>query len=108
MESGTVHHVAFRAADDAEQLARRESLVGAGVAVTEVRDRQYFRSIYFREPGGVLYEIATDGPGFTLDEPAAELGSSLKLPAHLERDATSPRGRLAADSLAARPTSIEG
>ena len=82
---GTVHHVAYRAADDSEQLARREALVGSGVAVTEVRDRQYFRSIYFREPGGVLYEIATDGPGFTVDEPASKLGTSLKLPAHLER-----------------------
>ncbi len=58
--------------------------MGSGVAVTEVRDRQYFRSIYFREPGGVLYEIATEGPGFTVDEPASELGTSLKLPAHLE------------------------
>ena len=55
-----------------------------GVGVTEVRDRTYFRSIYFREPGGVLYEIATDGPGFTVDESPAELGSTLKLPARYE------------------------
>ncbi len=82
--AGTVHHVAFRAADDAEQLARQAQLQRDGVGVTEVRDRTYFRSIYFREPGGVLYEIATDGPGFTLDESPAELGSTLKLPARYE------------------------
>jgi glyoxalase family protein len=82
--AGTVHHVAFRAPHDAEQIARQEALRAAGVQVTDVRDRTYFRSIYFREPGGVLYEIATDGPGFTLDESAAELGSALRLPARLE------------------------
>jgi len=81
---GTVHHVAFRARDDAEQKARRDEITGAGVAVTEVRDRTYFRSIYFREPGGVLFEIATEGPGFTLDETAAELGTTLQLPARYE------------------------
>jgi glyoxalase family protein len=82
--AGTVHHVAFRAADDAEQAARQEELRGRGVGVTDVRDRTYFRSIYFREPGGVLFEIATDGPGFTLDETPAELGTSLKLPERYE------------------------
>lgn len=81
---GTVHHVAFRAADDAEQLARQEELRRLGVGVTDVRDRQYFRSIYFREPGGVLFEIATDGPGFTVDERPAELGTAFKLPAQYE------------------------
>jgi glyoxalase family protein len=81
---GTVHHVAFRAASDAEQMARQQELQRQEVAVTEVRDRNYFRSIYFREPGGVLFEIATDGPGFTLDESPAELGTSLKLPPWLE------------------------
>lgn len=81
---GTVHHVAFRAADDAEQRARQEDLRRIGMGVTDVRDRQYFRSIYFREPGGVLFEIATEGPGFTLDETAAELGTSLKLPPQYE------------------------
>jgi hypothetical protein len=81
---GTVHHVAFRAADDAEQLAHRREIVELGMGVTEVRDRTYFRSIYFREPGGVLFEIATDGPGFTVDERPAELGTSLKLPARYE------------------------
>lgn len=82
--AGTVHHVAFRAADDAEQSARQEELRTSGVSVTDVRDRTYFRSVYFREPGGVLYEIATDGPGFTLDESPAELGTSLKLPERYE------------------------
>jgi glyoxalase family protein len=85
---GTVHHIAFRAADPAEQLARREALGVAGYQVTPVLDRTYFRSIYFREPGGVLFEVATDGPGFTVNESAAELGSSLQLPPQLgpERD----------------------
>lgn len=77
---GTVHHVALAVADAAAQLAFREELVRRGHTVTEVRDRQYFQSIYFREPGGVLYEIATAGPGFTIDEPVAELGTGLKLP----------------------------
>ncbi len=58
--------------------------MGAGVAVTEIRDRQYFKSIYFREPGGVLFEIATDAPGFDIDEPLLELGRALKLPPWLE------------------------
>ncbi len=81
---GTVHHVAFRAADDAEQHARQEEIRRLGVDVTDVRDRTYFRSIYFREPGGVLFEIATAGPGFTLDERPEELGTALKLPARYE------------------------
>ena len=81
---GIVHHIAFRAADPAEQLIRRQALEAAGYDVTPVLDRTYFRSVYFREPGGVLFEIATDGPGFTVDEGAAELGSSLKLPASYE------------------------
>jgi len=81
---GTVHHVAFRAADDAEQRARQEEIRQSGVGVTDVRDRNYFRSIYFREPGGVLFEIATDGPGFTVDEAAAELGTTLRLPPKFE------------------------
>jgi glyoxalase family protein len=77
---GTVHHVAMAVATDEEQLEMRGRLIAMGRAVTEVRDRQYFRSIYFREPGGVLYEIATLPPGFTIDEPLAELGTGLKLP----------------------------
>jgi glyoxalase family protein len=77
---GTVHHVAFAVADGDEQLRIRELLVRAGVQVTEVRDRQYFQSIYFREPGGVLFEIATAGPGFLIDEDSSSLGGALKLP----------------------------
>jgi glyoxalase family protein len=77
---GTVHHVAWRAPSDAAQEQWREVLVAAGRNVTPVIDRWYFRSIYYREPGGVLFEIATDGPGFTVDEKPEELGSSLSLP----------------------------
>ncbi len=78
--AGTVHHIAFRAADDDEQLRVREQLVARGLNVTPVIDRQYFHSIYFREPNGILFEIATDGPGFLIDEPADALGETLKLP----------------------------
>lgn len=84
--AGTVHHVAWRAPDQALQAEWREELVEAGVNVTSILDRQYFRSIYFREPGGVLLEIATDEPGFTADEPLLELGRALKLPPWLEPD----------------------
>lgn len=82
--AGTVHHVAFRAADDADQAAWRDRLSRAVLHPTDVRDRQYFRSIYYREPGGVLFELATDPPGFTVDESRAELGTSLRLPPWLE------------------------
>lgn len=78
--AGAVHHIAWRARDEAEQLAWRKTLVGAGMNVSPVLDRQYFHSIYFREPGGVLFEIATDGPGFATDEPVENLGEGLKLP----------------------------
>jgi glyoxalase family protein len=77
---GTVHHVAWRATDAGRQAEWREVLVQAGRNVTPVIDRYYFKSIYYREPGGVLFEIATDGPGFTVDEPVESLGSSLSLP----------------------------
>jgi len=77
---GTVHHIAFRAADDQRQLQKRAEIEEQGIPATPVIDRQYFHSVYFREPGGVLFEIATDPPGFTVDEPLAELGTSLKLP----------------------------
>lgn len=77
---GTVHHVAMAIPDAESQLRVRGKLVRLGFQVTEVRDRQYFQSIYFREPGGVLYEIATMQPGFTVDEPLADLGTGLKLP----------------------------
>jgi len=78
--AGTVHHIAFRAADDDEQRKLREQLVARGLNVTPVIDRQYFHSIYFREPNGILFEIATDGPGFLIDEPVNALGETLKLP----------------------------
>ena len=81
---GTVHHVAFRAPDLQTMEDWRQELLGRGVSVTEVMDRQYFKSIYFREPGGVLFEIATDEPGFDIDEPLLELGRKLKLPPWLE------------------------
>lgn len=82
--AGTVHHVAFRCATDVEQAAWRQRAADAGMNVTPIVDRQYFRSIYFREPSGVLFEIATDAPGFAIDEEPAELGTNLKLPAWLE------------------------
>jgi len=78
--TGTVHHFAWRALDDSHQLEWREMLVRAGREVTPVIERKYFRSIYSREPGGVLFEIATDQPGFTVDEPVGELGTGLRLP----------------------------
>jgi len=81
---GSVHHVAFRAADDAAQAAMAGKAVALGLHVTEQKNRNYFRSVYFREPGGVLFEIATDDPGFAVDEPAESLGSALKLPRFLE------------------------
>jgi glyoxalase family protein len=77
---GTVHHVAMAIATEDEQMQLREDLLEMNVRVTEVRDRCYFRSIYFREPGGVLFEVATIQPGFTVDEPLASLGRDLKLP----------------------------
>jgi glyoxalase family protein len=84
--AGSVHHIAFRASDDAAQEAMVKTLAANhGLRTTEQRDRNYFRSVYFREPGGVLFEIATDIPGFAVDEPAAELGRSLKLPGFLEK-----------------------
>jgi glyoxalase family protein len=87
MGGGSVHHVAFRAADDAAQAAMVRKLAQShGIHTTEQLDRCYFRSIYFREPGGVLFEIATDIPGFAVDEPVASLGQALKLPSFLERD----------------------
>jgi glyoxalase family protein len=77
---GTVHHIAMAVEGDEEQLAIREELLRLGVQVTPVIDRQYFRSIYFREPGGVLYEVATMGPGFLVDEEVGALGCGLMLP----------------------------
>src|SRR5690606_2740496 len=84
MGIGAVHHIAWRAPTPDEQHEWRRVLAEAGRDVTPVLDRNYFTSIYFREPGGVLFEIATDPPGFTVDESAAELGTRLQLPAWLE------------------------
>jgi glyoxalase family protein len=84
MGTGTIHHVAFRASDDAAQARLGEALTALGLRVTEQRDRNYFRSIYFREPGGVIFEIATDDPGFAVDEAVDTLGTALKLPAQFE------------------------
>lgn len=81
---GTVHHVAWRTATDAEQEQWRGTLIESKYDVTPIIDRQYFHSIYFREPGGVLFEIATDPPGFATDESLDCLGTSLKLPPWLE------------------------
>ena len=78
---GTVHHVAMAVDGPEAQRALRETLLARGIRVTEVLDRQYFQSIYFREPGGVLFEVATTAPGFTVDEPLDRLGRDLKLPA---------------------------
>ncbi len=77
---GIVHHVAFRTDSEETQLKIRENLVEAGMYVTPVKDRNYFQSIYYREPGGILFEIATDPPGFGIDEIVKELGMSLRLP----------------------------
>jgi glyoxalase family protein len=82
--AGTVHHIAFRVADDAQQLAAHEQLVSAGAQVSPVIDRAYFKSIYYREPAGVLFEIATDQPGFAIDESVETLGQKLSLPPRLE------------------------
>ena len=82
---GSVHHIAFRAADDATQSAMARKLVADHrLQPTHQKDRQYFRSVYFREPGGILFEIATDPPGFAIDEPVETLGHYLKLPPFLE------------------------
>jgi glyoxalase family protein len=81
---GTVHHVAWRTPTDEAQQVWRQRIIDQGVSVTPMRDRQYFHSIYFREPGGVLFEIATDPPGFTIDEAPDKLGMSLRLPPWLE------------------------
>jgi glyoxalase family protein len=81
---GTVHHVAWRVKDDDHQLALRAAAAQHRVGPTPVIDRFWFRSVYFREPGGVLFELATDGPGFAIDEPLATLGEALVLPPWLE------------------------
>jgi predicted esterase/catechol 2,3-dioxygenase-like lactoylglutathione lyase family enzyme len=82
--AGTVHHIAWAVADDAAELAMRQRVIDAGLQATPVIDRNYFHSVYFREPGGVLYELATNPPGFAIDEPLDKLGELLKLPAQYE------------------------
>ena len=82
--AGTYHHVAFRVANEEELMSMRNVIVQNNLSVTEKIDRNYFYSIYFREPGGVLFEIATDNPGFAVDEPMNELGTHLKLPEQYE------------------------
>ena len=82
--NGTVHHVAFRVKDDETLMYFREKVEAAGLNITPQIDRNYFHSLYFREPGGVLFEIATDNPGFMVDESVEELGLNLKLPAQYE------------------------
>ena len=83
--AGTIHHIAFRVPTDEAQRAMQERLLNANYQVSDVRDRDYFHSIYYRERGGILFEIATDLPGFAIDEPLASLGSALKLPKQFER-----------------------
>jgi glyoxalase family protein len=84
--NGSVHHVAFRVQNDEILMHFREKIEEYGLSITPQIDRQYFHSLYFREPGGVLFEIATENPGFTVDEPLEELGKNLKLPAQYESD----------------------
>jgi glyoxalase family protein len=93
MGPGSIHHVAFAVADEPTQLEWRERLIEHGLRVSPVKDRSYFHSIYFREPGGVLFEIATLGPGFLIDESLNDLGSRLCLPTWLEpvRESLEPR-----------------
>ena len=85
---GCVHHLAWRVDDEAHQLAVRARVENAGTGATPVIDRFWFQSVYFREPGGVLFELATDGPGFAVDEDAAHLGETLVLPPWLEASRT--------------------
>ena len=82
--AGTIHHIAFRTPDDATHVAAHREVGQHGLGVSPVIDRAYFKSIYYREPGGVLFEIATDQPGFAIDEPVESLGSRLGLPPRLE------------------------
>jgi glyoxalase family protein len=98
--AGSVHHIAFRVANDEQQSAWREKLVSLGYGVSPVMDRIYFHSIYFREPGGVLFEIATEPPGFTTDETIDQLGTSLRLPPWMEHARLQIEPRLPAIDLA--------
>ena len=100
--AGTVHHVAFRVADEAGQATLHDRLRSAGVNVSPTMDRTYFQSIYFREPGGVLLEVATDGPGMGVDEPAGRLGETLCLPPELEPERAAIEANLPKLSLPSR------
>jgi glyoxalase family protein len=82
---GSVHHLAWRVDDEEHQMEVRRQIEDAGTGATPVIDRFWFKSVYFREPGGVLFELATDGPGFAADEDPAHLGESLVLPPWLEQ-----------------------
>ncbi|MDB4889073.1 MAG: Glyoxalase/bleomycin resistance protein/dioxygenase [Gemmatimonadetes bacterium] len=93
--AGTIHHVAFRAENDAAELELRNTVIGLGMHPTPVIDREYFHSVYFREPGGVLFELATDAPGFTVDETLDALGTALKLPPQYEARRAEIEQRLA-------------
>jgi glyoxalase family protein len=93
--AGTVHHIAFRTDNESSQLEIQKILIENGYHVTEVKDRNYFKSIYFREPGGVLFEIATDEPGFAIDEDEAHLGELLKLPEWAEQHREKIESKLA-------------
>jgi glyoxalase family protein len=104
--AGTVHHVAFTVPDDTTQLAVRERVEQARLRPTPVIDRSYFRSVYFREPGGVLFELATSSPGFTIDEPPAHLGESLKLPPQYEPHRTEIEAVLPRIHLPVPPTNV--
>jgi glyoxalase family protein len=108
MAAGIVHHVALRVADEKTQLEWRERLIRAGLRVSPVKDRLYFHSIYFREPGGVLLEIATDGPGFAIDEPEDQLGHRLSLPPWLEPARASVERRLAPLTFSNKSTEADG
>jgi glyoxalase family protein len=88
-----VHHIAFRTPNDATQLEWREEIAKT-LSVTTVQDREYFHSIYFREPGGVLFEMATDAPGFAIDEPIETLGEALRIPPWFESQRSSIEQRL--------------
>lgn len=94
MGTGTIHHIAYKAEDTAEQEQWRDHLADQNLHVTEIIDRKYFHSIYFREPGGVLFEIATMGPGFTIDQNQDELGKELALPEWLEDERNEIESRL--------------
>ncbi len=92
--AGSIHHIALRVEDEAALAEAQELLAQADLSPTKPKDRTYFRSVYFKEPGGAIFELATDGPGFTRDEAADELGLAFKLPEWLESERDFLRGRL--------------